>query len=140
MLELLQPRANFEPVGEEDIDGRHVRHLRARTPQAMSKIVFGGDLSLEPDLGKLDVWVGDDNVLYRLDWERTQVGSHRAFLVDEDAPCPPGSERLEEDPIEPPVIEGRKQKICDDLATVVRTKESFSVRFHDLGAPVTFSD
>lgn len=72
VLDVLQPEAGFTAVGDEDLDGRSVRHLRAAHPEVLYDVLSDLDFGLgelHPDeLVGLDVWVGlDDDVVYRLD-------------------------------------------------------------------------
>ena len=74
LLATLEPRAGFELVGDDTVDGVEVDHLRARTPAYYDPQQLGLGQALDPAAGVLtglDVWVDGDGVVRRIDLEAT---------------------------------------------------------------------
>ena len=129
---VLAPEAGFALVGEEELDGRPVTHLRATTPEAVDapSIAIGVFAEVE-SLDGLDVWVGEDDVVYQLDMAFTRdAGAQQVVFVDEGEPCPAGST-----PEATSIGDGTRGCAVDGDPYWVEA--SYSVRFHDLGTPVT---
>jgi hypothetical protein len=75
LLAVLEPDANFEIVGEEEIDGVPTTHLRASTPGAVHSDDLGLGYFHTPGLShtltSLDVWVDDDDRMRKIEFDVT---------------------------------------------------------------------
>jgi hypothetical protein len=129
LLELLAPAAEFETVGESN----GLRRLRATSIDDLPDINLGlGPLRLRPerrdgslgeDFTKLELWVGPDNVVRRLDLATESTETHRS-----------GGET-----ILVPRADGQMHKMVDpETGEMVTTthRSSYSVTFSDLGADI----
>lgn len=146
VLEVLQTGAGFTVVGDEELDGRPVRHLRAGHPEVLHDVLSDLDIGVwevQPDQFEgLDVWVGlDDDVVYRLDFDVDRPGEAPvAFPIEPGEPCPDGStpfgdQRIVDETGDEPVVQdGPRCRASDEPARVTGT---YSIRFHDLGGPIT---
>jgi hypothetical protein len=67
LVEALTPDADFEIVGEEDVDGVRTTHLRARNPGTVAASAIAGEQMPETTVAALDVWVDGDDVARRFD-------------------------------------------------------------------------
>jgi hypothetical protein len=145
LLEALQADADFTVIGEEELDGRSVTHLRATELDAISDLDLGlGSLDNADSLDALDVWVDDDDVVYRLDVTVTQDAQPTEILftdrndpfVEEGEVCEPGYTPAPEDMNVEPVGDATP---CVAVKDPIWVEGSYSVRFHDLGTPVTIT-
>jgi hypothetical protein len=134
LLQVLADQAGFTVVGQEELDGRTVTHFRASTPDAVSlpSLVQGHFADID-SLDALDVWVGEDDVVYRLDMALTRDAAAREIVtVDEGDPCPAGST-----PTDDPTLMVEGFTVCEVEGEPYWVDGAYSVRFHDLGTPVT---
>jgi len=129
LLELLAPSAEFETVGDEN----GLRRLRATSLDDVPDMNLGlGPLRLRPErrdgkLGeaftRLDLWVGPDNVVRRLDLATESTETHRS-----------GGKTLLV-----PRADGQMHKMVDpntgELVTTTH-RSTYSVTFSDLGADI----
>ena len=122
LCDLLKGSAEFEVVDERD----GVTHLRARSVDELPPLSFGAGPSdaRAEDVTRLELWVGPDDVVQRidLDLERTETTRQggETILV--------------------PRADGRMHKMVDpDTGEMVTTthRSSYSVRFFDVGEPVS---
>jgi RNA polymerase sigma-70 factor (ECF subfamily) len=70
LLATLEPRARFELVGDETLDGVEVTHLRSRTPSVFDPGQLGLGQALQTagrSLSRLEVWVDGDGVVRRIE-------------------------------------------------------------------------
>jgi hypothetical protein len=87
LLDTLEPRAGFELVGDEEVDGVEVTHLRSTTPSYFDPQNLGLGQALNMaggPLTRLEVWVDGDGVVRRIEVEATH-GSEVSFGVDDGA-------------------------------------------------------
>jgi hypothetical protein len=138
LLGALAPEAAFVAVGTDSIDGVRLTHLRATNLDALPAL----KLSLGPidanTFTSLDLWIGPDDVVRRLDLTTAQdvreidpsVTMQKRTDGTITIVAPDGTTRT----VQP------GENIDDamrDLPHVTRTiHASYSVRFHDLGAPI----
>jgi hypothetical protein len=143
LLGALAPEAQFVTVGTGTVDGVDVTHLRATDLSALPAL----DLSLGPidahDISALDLWVGADNVVRRLDL--TQVQKTQEIdpkVAPELSKHADGSITItDKDGHTQTVARGENlQAVMDQFPQVTKTSTSnYSVRFFDIGAPITIS-
>jgi len=151
LLEVLDPAADFTVVGEEEMDGRTVTHLRASDPDALS------DLDLDLGLGSLgkadvvealDLWVDTDDVVHRIDVATTWNARSPEFLFSDigasynepGSPCPAGYRPLTPaEEAEWSIGPVGATTPCLKVEDAIPVEGSYSVRFNDLGTPVTIT-
>lgn len=134
LFQMLEDEAGFTVVGEEELDGRPVTHLRATNPDAVAGVNLGqASLGEAESLDALDLWV-DDDVVYRLDVALTRdAAADKIVFAEEGGTCPAGST-----PTDFPIIRGEEGSTpCLVDVDPVWVEGAYSVRFHDLGVPVT---
>ena len=124
LLDLLSPSADFEQVGEAD----GVRHLRARSVDGVPVLNLGLGPTDGQDTSGLEVWVGRDDVVQRIDlaYDTTEVSEHSGALA-KIVRHADGTVTKEIDPAHP----GHRE--------VYRTHSTYSARFTDVGAPIAIT-
>lgn len=93
LVEALTADADFEIVGEEDVDGVRTTHLRARNPGAIPAATIGG-LMPSSTVTAFDVWVDGDDVARRFD---ATVETEFEEVLGPPIPDIPGSEDIPND-------------------------------------------
>ncbi len=143
LLTSLVPEAGFVEVGPGAVDGAAVTHLRATTLGTLPEL----NLSLGPvdarNAKSLDVWVDGNDVIRRLDLvteEKVQaIDPSVAPLLSKHAD---GTISITgKDGHKTQTVQGAAlADVLDKLPHVTRTLESsFSVRFYDIGAPISIN-
>lgn len=131
LLAALHPGVAFEQVGTEQLDGADLRRLRATRIERLPEL----NLSLGPidptHVKGLDIWVGSDDIVRRLDLTLVQVETRSGpgrteVVVDGD-----GKQRKVFVPADP----GPGGQKGED----VEIRSSASIRFTDIGAPVVIT-
>jgi hypothetical protein len=127
LLGALHPGAAFEVVGTETVDGLELRHLRATRVDRLPTL----NLSLGPidpdEVRTLEVWVGSDDVVRRLDIGTVHVATRDPQAATVIVRGPDGRTTKETAP--------------PDAARMVTTETSstYSLRFTDIGAPIVIT-
>jgi hypothetical protein len=121
LLELLENSAHFEVVDEKN----DVRHLRATKVERVPSLNFGnGPATDGSDVQKLDLWVGRDDVVRKIDLALELTETHES-----------GGET-----VETRNADGTYSKSVQPGTArneTVTHRSSYSVRFFDLGAPIS---
>lgn len=127
LLGALHPGAAFEVVGTETVDGVELRHLRATRVDQLPTL----NLSMGPmdpkEVRTLDVWVGADDVVRRLDIGTVQVMTRDPHVATIIVREPNGEMRKATEPPDP------ARMITTEVAS------AYSLRFTDIGAPLTIT-
>jgi hypothetical protein len=147
LLRTLRPEAGFEVVGVEEADGpdgqhgQEVHHLRSTTPGELATLNLGLGPIDARDVEQIDLWVGDDDVVQRLDLvlvaeqEFLELDGDEETYLGPEAPCQgETSVRVTED-------DGSVscRSLDDSRARTEQVTTRYSIRFHDLGTPVTIT-
>ena len=131
LLAALHPGVAFEQVGTEELDGTELRRLRATRIDRLPEL----NLSMGPidptHVKGLDVWVGADDIVRRLDLALVQVETRHG----------PGRTEIVSDG------DGRQRKVfmpadpgpAGQKGEDVEIRSSASIRFMDIGAPVVIT-
>ncbi len=143
LVATLAPGARFATAGHGEIDGVAVTHLRATEVGALPSLKLGLGPIDGRSISALDLWVGDDDVVRRMDL----TTETKTDVVD-----PAVAPTLTKDPAAGTVTavfpDGRRVEITaegklayDELLqglphTTRVDRSTFSVRFFDLGAPI----
>ena len=137
LLRSLSPKAGFVLVADPDARALGLRHLRAAHPDQVPAL----DLTLGPldsgDLTGLDLWVDEGQAVRRLDLttSHTQADEPACFEQDGVKQCAQPGDSLRKGP------DGTLTVIHDGKGpatpTVRTTTSRYSVRFTDLGTPLT---
>lgn len=127
LLGALHPDAAFEVVGTETVDGVELRHLQATRVDRLPTL----NLSMGPmdpnQMRRLEVWVGADDVVRRLDIGTVEVTTRDPQSVTVIVRQPDGTMT--------------KTTTPPDSARMVTTETSstYSLRFTDIGAPIVIT-
>lgn len=116
LLRVLDPSADFETVGV----ARDVRHLRARSLDDIPEMNLGLGLSSDAEVTNLELWVGPDDIVQRLDFDYdiTEDMGGPMYLKDESG--------------------NRKRFVPPSGTPESRTySSSYSVVFFDVGTDIT---
>ncbi|HVF74054.1 MAG TPA: hypothetical protein VM938_03315 [Acidimicrobiales bacterium] len=130
LLGALHAGAGFEVVGTETVDGVELRHLRATRVDQLPTL----NLSMGPmdpkEVRSLEVWVGADDVVRRLDIGTVQLSTTSTepppTVVVRDAD---GKSRVKMGPV-PADWPG---------AVTKEVRSTYSLRFTDIGAAITIT-
>ena len=122
LCELLKDSAEFERVNEHD----GVKHLRATEVNDLPPLSFGAGPSdaRAEDVTRLELWVGPDDVVRRIDIDLERTERERRGAMSRITQNPDGTYTKEIDPAHPGTEE------------LVTHRSSYSVRFAGIGDPV----
>lgn len=129
LLAALEPSAGFEVVGDEELDGVAVTHLRATTPEGVdpAELRLAEATMTVGSVTALDVWVDGDDVVRGIDLTMAPPFTGAVFL---DGPTGEGgaADGSHDGPVE----------VTPDEVTEAEPAEvTASVRFSGLGDPVS---